>query len=204
MRKPAKEETDMKYLDLRRACARLGLLAGFFMLFGCGSKPGTQGIPPEKVAELIHQVLEADRTVYTKEVVNRLQLDEEVIKASEHFKEDKALPLPAQMLRMGAQLVAEKGVFRYALISKWAINKANLPKSDFEAKGLEAVVADPSKPYVETITAGGKKYFAALYADKAVAPACVTCHNGHKESPKTDFKLGDVMGGVVISIPLES
>jgi hypothetical protein len=171
---------------------------------GCGSKPESQGIPPEKVAELIHQVIEADRTVYTKEVVNRLQIDEEVIKASEHFKEDKALPLPAQMLRMGAQLVADKGVFRYALISKWAINKANLPKTDFETKGLDAVVTDPSKPYRENITVGGRKYFVALYADKAVAPACVTCHNGHKESPKTDFKIGDVMGGVVITVPLES
>jgi hypothetical protein len=169
---------------------------------GCGSKPEAKGIPPEKVAELIHQVIEADRTVYTKEVVNRLQIDEEVIKASEHFKEDKALPLPAQMLRMGAQLVADKGVFRYALISSWAINKANFPKNDFEKKGLETVVADPSKPYTDTITVNGKKYFAALYADKAVAPACVTCHNGHKESPKTDFKLNDVMGGVVITIPL--
>jgi len=181
-----------------------GLLAAALSGWSCGSKPTTQGIPPEKVAELIHQVIEADRTVYTKQVVNRLQLDEQVIKASEHFKEDKALPLPAQMMRMGAQLVADKGAFRYALISNWAINKANMPKNDFEKKGLEQIVADPSKPYQDTITVGGKKYFAALYADKGIAPACVTCHNGHKESPKTDFKLNDVMGGVVITIPLES
>jgi hypothetical protein len=179
-----------------------GVFIVLLIFSGCGSKSEVKGIPPEKVAELIHQVIEADRTVYTKEVVNRLQMDEQVITASEHFKEDKALPLPAQMLRMGAQLVADKGVFRYALISTWAINKANLPKNDFEKKGLDAVAADPSKPFSETITVNGKKYFAALYADKAVAPACVTCHNGHKESPKTDFKLGDVMGGVVITIPL--
>jgi len=182
----------------------VGLLAAALTGWSCGSKPTAQGIPPEKVAELIHQVIEADRTVYTKQVVNRLQLDEQVIKASEHFKEDKALPLPAQMMRMGAQLVADKGAFRYALISNWAINKANMPKNDFEKKGLEQIVADPSKPYQDTISVGGKKYFAALYADKGIAPACVTCHNGHKESPKTDFKLNDVMGGVVITIPLES
>lgn len=180
------------------------LLTASLLGLSCGSKPEAQGVAPAKVAELIHQVIEADRTVYTKEVVNRLQLDEQVIKASEHFKEDKALPLPAQMLRMGAQLVADKGVFRYALISNWAINKANLPKNDFEKTGLEKVVADPTKPYEDTISVGGKKYFAALYADKGVAPACINCHNGHKESPKTDFKLNDVMGGVVITIPLES
>jgi hypothetical protein len=47
------------------------------------------------------------------------------------------------------------------------------------------------------------KYFTAVYPDPAVAPVCVSCHNEHKDTPKTDFKLGDVMGGVVIRIPIE-
>jgi hypothetical protein len=41
-----------------------------------------------------------------------------------------------------------------------------------------------------------------VYPDVAVAPACVTCHNAHKDSPRTDFEMGDVMGGVVVRIPL--
>ena len=53
-------------------------------------------------------------------------------------------------------------------------------------------------------TLGGQKYFTAVYADTAVAPVCVSCHNDHKDSPKRDFKLGDVMGGVVIRIPVDS
>jgi hypothetical protein len=31
----------------------------------------------------------------------------------------------------------------------------------------------------------------------------VTCHNGHKDSPRTDFKEGDVLGGVVLRIPIK-
>jgi len=49
---------------------------------------------------------------------------------------------------------------------------------------------------------GGKKYFTAVYADVAVSKACTSCHNGHQDSPKTDFALNDVMGGVVIRIPM--
>jgi hypothetical protein len=173
-----------------------------FNSISCSSNK-KEGIPPEEVADLIHSVIEADRAIYTKEVVNRLQLDEQVIKASEHFKEDKALPLPAQMLRMGAQYAAEKGKLRYSLISNWSINKANLPQNEFEKKGLDAVQSDPGKPFREYATLGGKRYFLALYPDKAVAQACISCHNGHKESPKHDYKLGDVMGGVVITIPLD-
>jgi hypothetical protein len=31
----------------------------------------------------------------------------------------------------------------------------------------------------------------------------VSCHNAHKDSPRTDFKLNDVMGGVVLRIPMQ-
>jgi hypothetical protein len=49
---------------------------------------------------------------------------------------------------------------------------------------------------------GETTYYTAVYADIAVAPACVDCHNEHKDSPRNDFKIGEVMGGVVIRIPL--
>jgi hypothetical protein len=107
------------------------------------------------------------------------------------------------MLRLGSQLAAERGELRYALISSWAINKANLPKTDFERQGLAAVVADPSRPYRAHQTVAGRRWFMALYADRAVSAACVNCHNRHPESTRRDFAEGDVMGGVVISLPLE-
>ena len=40
-----------------------------------------------------HAVMEADRTIYTQKVVNRLTKEEKVIKASEHWGDDQALPL---------------------------------------------------------------------------------------------------------------
>lgn len=46
-------------------------------------------------------------------------------------------------------------------------------------------------------------YYQAIYPDRAVSRACVNCHNSHKESPKHDFKMNDVMGGLEILIPLE-
>ena len=156
------------------------------------------------MADALHAVMESDRTVYTRMVVNRLQNEEKVIKASEHFKDDKALPLPAQMFRFGAEMVAEKKMpFSYSLQSLWPVNKQNAPKTPVEKKGLEAVAKDNTKPFYAEETLGKTKYFTAIYADKAVAPACVTCHNDHKDSPRTDFKIGQTMGGVVIRIPMK-
>jgi hypothetical protein len=161
------------------------------------------GVSYQKMADALHAVMAADRTVYTRMVVNRLQNEEKVIKASEHFKDEKALPLPAQMFRFGAEMVAEEDAgFSYSLLSLWPVNKQNGPKTEVEKEGLTAVTAKPDDPFYKEEALGGKKYFTAVYPDRAVAMACITCHNGHKDSPRTDFKMGDVMGGVVIRIPM--
>lgn len=163
------------------------------------------GISPQAMADALHAVMESDRIVYTKQVVNRLQNKENVIKASEHWEDDKALPLPAQMFRMGAEMVAEKDKgFTYALLSMWPVNKQNVPKTEVEKTGLQFVADNKGKNYYGEEELGGTKYFTAVYADTAVAEACVKCHNEHKDSPRRDFKLGDVLGGVVVRIPLDS
>jgi hypothetical protein len=159
------------------------------------------GITPQVMADAVHAVLEADRAVYTKHVVNRLQNEQGVIKASEHWKDDKALPLPAQMFRMGSELATEKAKgLNYALLSLWPLNQQNKPRTDIEKAGLAFVAQHPGQNYYGSEELGGTGYFTAVYADTAVANACVECHNQHKDSPRRDFKLGDVMGGVVVRI----
>lgn len=188
--------------ETRLARFALSLLASGVLL-SCGGDSKTSGIAPQHMADALHAVMESDRIVYTKQVVNRLANTDKVIKASEHWQDDKALPLPAQMFRMGAEMVAKRDVgFSYALLSEWPINKQNKPKTDVEMKGLRFVVENLDKNFYSDEELGGVKYFTAVYADKAVADACVTCHNEHKDSPRTDFKLGDVMGGVIIRIPM--
>jgi len=178
------------------------------ILSGCGQQTASEpvaSVPYQKVADYLHMVLENDRTVYTKNVVNRLVKQDEVIKASEHWADEKALPLPAQVFRMGAELTAEKtSEFSYSLQSLWPINKSNAAgQTEIEKQGLKFIDENQGNaPFYSEETLGGQKYFTAVYADVAVAPVCVSCHNMHKDSPRDDFKLGDVMGGVVIRIPM--
>ncbi len=179
--------------------ATVGAIAA---LTGAG-RAAPPGLPIERAADYVHAVIDADRTTYTRHVVNRLQLEDKVIGASEHFREEKTLPLPAQMLRMAAQLVAERGAFRYALISDAAINKSNLPKGEFEAEGIRAVRSDPGTVWRREVTVGNTRYLLSMYPDRAVVNACITCHNTHPHSPRRNWKLGDVMGAVVVSIPVE-
>jgi hypothetical protein len=174
--------------------------AAYAQLFG---KSEPKGIPVQQVADMLQAVMAADRTVYTTRVVNRLQNEEKVIKADEHFVDKKALPLPAQMFRFGAEKAAEMNkTFSYSLLSLWPINKQNAGRTPAEKEGLKFVNENKGKNFYADETLGGKKYFTAVYADVAVSAACVSCHNGHDESPRKDFKLNDVMGGVVIRIPV--
>lgn len=171
---------------------------------------GSQMVSVKAMADALHIVMDSDRTVYTKVIVNRLVKKDKVIKATEHFEDDQALALPAQMFRFGSELAADRAEenedvnFSYSLQSLWPINKQNAPKTDAEKEGLKFIAENKGKNFYTTETLGGQKYFTAVYPDKGVAPVCISCHNTHPDTPKDDFKLGDVMGGVVIRIPVDS
>lgn len=197
----------------KRQCISLGVAAAVVLttaaVTGATDTGEEKSISPRAMADALHMVMDSDRTVYTRMIVNRLAAKEKVIKASEHFEDEKALVLPAQMFRFGSEMVAKRAEknpevnFSYSLQSLWPVNSQNAPKTEAEKVGLKFVADNKGKNYYTTEELGGTKYFTAVYADTAVAPVCVSCHNDHKDSPRRDFKIGDVMGGVVIRIPVE-
>ena len=169
---------------------------------GFADKQSAGSVPLETVVDYLHSVLESNRTFYTVHVVERMQR-RGVIESSEKWREVGALPLPAQFFQEASNLAALTGSsVRYRLISLNPINKQSGPQSDFERKALEAVMAHPGQPYKGQVTEGGARYFQAVYADLAVSPVCVSCHNADSRSPKRDYKPRDVLGAVLISIPM--
>ena len=160
-----------------------------------------KGIAPEVVADYLHSVVQADRTFYT-EIVERMQ-SRGLVSASEDWKETGDLPLPAQfVLETGKLVAAHPHGIKFRLISSWAVNKRNSPSTEFERIGMAKILTSPNRPYAAVTTDGRTRVFQALYADKAISQRCADCHNVHPRSPRRDFKEGDVMGGLLITIPL--
>ncbi len=182
-----------------------GLLASsIFLASGCGDD-GPSGIEPKVYTDSLFAVMKADRTNYTKLVVKRLGPGGAgAIKPDEHWEDiTNGTLLPAQMFRAGAEAVKEMtDDFTYSLQSIWPINSQNAPKTPMEKEGLEYIAANPGENFYGTEALGGVNYFTAVYPDVAVSDACTSCHNDHKDSPRSDFELGEVMGGVVIRVPL--
>lgn len=190
-------------------------------LIGCGGETVSQAdttapvvgatstsITPKRFADALYAVMKADRTVYAKHVVTRLKAAGSETSPSEYWEDEEGtIPLPAQMFRMGAELVDENPTagFSYGLRSKWPLNDQNHPKSKVEEEGMDYIVANPGEVFYGEEKLGDKTFFTAIYADTAVAKACWECHNEHpnRGDDYPEFKKGDVMGGVVMRIPLE-
>ena len=162
----------------------------------------SMGISPAIVADYVHSVVQADRTFYQIQIVDRMQ-KKGLVFASENWKMTGDLPLPAQFLQESGRLMAKQQKrIRFRLISSWAINKDHRPTTEFERTGLAKILENPDRPYTGITTEGKTRIFQALYADKAVSQHCADCHNGHPQSLKRNFKAGDVMGGVLVTIAL--
>ena len=166
------------------------------------------GISPKAFADAVHAVMMADRTVYAKQVVTRLKAQKADVTPSEFWEEEKhTIPLPAQMFRMGAELVSENEAagFSYALKSKWPLNSQNKATTPVEIEGLDFVAANPEKTFYGEEELAGQKYYTAVYGDRAVAEACWTCHNEHENrgDDYPEFVKGDVMGGVIVRVPID-
>jgi hypothetical protein len=194
---------------MSKKCFLRGMMVALVSVIGCGGislagkeSPSDATISAEAAADFIHAVVEAHRTIYSTHIVERMQKQGKVVIA-EDWKQKGGLPLPAQFLLYAGGLAAEKGGgVRLRLVSLWPINQRNLPTTPFEKDGLLAVAINPEKPFSNVLSAGRRKIFKAIYADRAVSKSCVDCHNSHALSPKKDFKVGDVMGGIIITFPI--
>ncbi len=190
---------------IKTTIATTAILSSTLFLNGCGEEKPAGGIEPSVYTDSLFAVMKADRTNYTKLIIKRLgPAGADSIKPAEHWKDlENGAPLPAQMFRAGAEAVTElTDKFTYSLQSIWPINSQNAPKTEMEKEGLEYIAANPGENFYGEEKLGDTTYFTAVYPDVAVSDACTTCHNDHKDSPKNDFKVGEVMGGVVIRVPL--
>ncbi len=190
---------------MKKVIQATAVLGSLLALSACNQEPVSTGIEPKLYTDSLFAVMNADRANYTKLVVQRLGPNGVgAIKPDEHWQDiPNGTLLPAQMFRAGSEAVAEiTDEFTYSLQSIWPINKQNAPKTPMEKEGLEYIAANPGENFYGEETLGDATYFTAVYPDVAVSEACTKCHNEHKDTPRTDFVLGEVMGGVVIRVPL--
>jgi hypothetical protein len=125
------------------------------------------------------------------------------LKFSEKWRQPDvdAGPLPALFLREAATALQKTRVpLGLFLGSDYPIAASNL-LTGAQAEHFKRVRATGNAEFFKAADIGR---FTAMFADVAVAQGCVSCHNEHPNSPKTDWKLNDVMGATTWSYPKDS
>jgi len=162
------------------------------------SRTSERSVPVEKVFRILAAENATMRTLWTAEIVSA------GMKAGLRFDEkwrDPAVaagPLPALFLRESATALQKTRVpLGLFLGSDYPIAQSNLFTGE-QAERFKRVRATGTPEFFNATDIGR---YTAMFADVAVAPGCVSCHNGHPNSPKTDWKLKDIMGATTWSYP---
>jgi len=108
-------------------------------------------------------------------------------------------PLPALYLREVARNLEKSPVpLSLFLGSDFPISAANKFKG-FQAEAFQKM-RDTNGEAQFFYSADVKRY-TAMFTDNVVVDGCATCHNEHPDSPKTDWKLNDIMGATTWAYP---
>ncbi|HEX9447527.1 MAG TPA: adenylate/guanylate cyclase domain-containing protein, partial [Dongiaceae bacterium] len=118
-----------------------------------------------------------------------------------------AIPIPATLsLELGRVINEKQANISYRFVSDLPFKgRAPHPLDAFEARALTSLRANPQQPVTDIAWSGWNNSF-RLVTPIVMGQACVQCHNSHPDSPKTDWKVGDVRGiqEITISQPLAS
>ena len=144
------------------------------------------------------------RTLYTSEVVVRAQ-DAGVRVTHDYKRHTGAIPLPATLGMMFGERLTDSndggGVRLYSAHPFPWHGEEGGPKNDFERDALEILSRSPDRTFHRFEQVNGVSSVRVATADLLRAE-CVSCHNSHPDSPKTDWKEGDVRGVLAVTVPL--
>jgi signal transduction histidine kinase len=170
---------------------------------------------PRKVAEsATDQAVLAGRSIatqfktlreyYTENVVDKI-LSEGTFRASSDHKGDaKAIPLPATMILDLSTMLAKQNT-AISLYSKFPFpNRTTRPLDAFQQEAWDFLVRNPDGTYSRQEMLDGRHVVRVAVADTMVVQACVNCHNTIAESPKKDWKLGDVRGVLEVTSVIDA
>jgi len=155
-------------------------------------------------ARLTSDALKEFNEYYTTEVVARLS-DRGIQVTHDYAARKNAIPLPATMSVELADRISRKGEgMRIRLFSDhpfpWRRAEGG-PKDAFQEEALRRLRAEPLAPFYRLEDLQGRRSLRYATASR-MEKRCLDCHNQMKESPKRDWKEGDVVGVYEVSLPV--
>jgi len=151
------------------------------------------------------EVVREFRTLYTSEVVKPAKLAGLSV-SHDYMGKEGTIPLPATLsMVLGNRIAGRKHGGATQLYSNfpfpWREESGGLA-DEFARDAWEALNENPTEPFWRVESVDGLPSLRYATAD-LMRSDCVQCHNTHDQSPKTDWKVGDVRGVLEVVAPLD-
>ena len=146
------------------------------------------------------------RAYYTKNVVVPVKKNKAMKINFDHAVKGDTIPLPATMIHDLSKLVSESSDgMELKLYSKYPFpNRASRVLDTFGKDALAYFdTHKDGEPFSRSEVVKGKEVVRVAIPDYMVADACVKCHNTRADTPKNDWKLGDIRGVLEVIVPME-
>ena len=150
----------------------------------------------KRQASDLNAVITAIRGYYGSEVVDRVLSAHATTQVAPNYQAiPGAIPLPATLsLELGKVIGDKQPNISYRFVSDYPFrNRSAHVLDDFETKSLASLRQNPNQPPIYQ-SSNGLRSQVRLISPIVMSSACVSCHNSHPDSPKTDWKVGDVRG----------
>ncbi|MCY6380188.1 adenylate/guanylate cyclase domain-containing protein [Hoeflea prorocentri] len=153
----------------------------------------------------LNAVISEIRSYYARNVVGRIQQNGGETTIAHNYEEiDGGVPIPATLsIELGAIVGTKGDNIRYRFVSDEVFERRTRQRLDaFEAAALSSFrEAHASEGDTVTEISGSLLERQIRIAVPVImGQSCVTCHNGHPESPRKDWKVGDVRGIQAITV----
>ena len=154
------------------------------------------------------RIIDEMRAFYGSEVVGRVLKADRPVTATHNYREvSGAIPIPATLsIELGKLISAHDGTVKYRFISDLPFNGREPHALDgFEQNAIATLREKPKEPVVE-VSGSIFDRQVRIATPVTMGPVCVSCHNTHPDSPKRDWKVGDVRGiqEVTVFQPIEA
>lgn len=144
------------------------------------------------------------RSYYTENIVTKIKQNSDLKINFDHKTHYDTVPLPATMVHDLGELFTQDSNLEIKMYSNYPFpHRSNRVLDTFEKESLEYLLKNPDKIYVKKDFYRQKNVMRVAVPDFLYSENCVKCHNTRSDSPKTDWKLGDIRGVIEVITPID-
>ncbi len=155
-------------------------------------------------ASSLNNIITSVRSYYAQNVVGRILAADGQTQLLHNYEEvNGAIPIPATLsIELGDAIGNAEGAVKYRFVSDFPFKNRPPHRLDpFESLALESFRSDAVTDNTLIQTTGNLwDQEITLATPVIMSGSCVSCHNGHAESIKTNWEVGDVRGIQTVTV----